>query len=141
MKMKYCILSVVAVLSFIFLLSKTSLSHDTSVVIKKNQALKLKILNMPYDKARKFILDRGWQPVKNAKPDELRHYTRDIYKKGYIEVAQCSSSMTHLGVTPCNFYFKKKGDQYLLVHTSGEEPHVRSVHVLNSEEFKKRSDI
>lgn len=133
MNRKYWILFAITVLPLLFLVSKPSFSQkNSSSVVQKNEALKLKILNTPYDKARQVIINNGWISVENAAPDELVFVAREMYDKGYVEVDMCSP----VGETPCNFYFKNGNEGYLKVMTKGEIPHVVSVEVLDTAAFR-----
>ncbi len=133
MKRNFWILFVIAVWPLLVLVSKPSLSQDvTSDAVPQGEAFKSKILDMPYEKARKIILNSGWVSVKNAAPDELMFVTRDMYDKGYVEVDLCSP----VGDTPCNFYFKNGDEGYLRVITKEEVPHVVSVMILDEKAFR-----
>jgi hypothetical protein len=75
-----------------------------------------------YTKARKVLMNNRWQPINNY--SSLSIYDRKHYvvkKLGFYELETCSGT----GVGYCNFLFKGRGKQILVVTTynNQEEDH------------------
>ena len=122
----------VAALS-VFLISADSSTHGiSSAFAAADKDLNAEILDVSYEDARKTILDHGWQPFENMKPDDLVFSSKDMYDKGYVEVDVCAPT----GVMPCKFFFKNEDGGYLQILTQGEIPHVKSVDLIDAEAFK-----
>lgn len=81
------------------------------------------VINMPYHKARKIILQNGWKPTsafQNKLYEEDREkygYVHPFLKLGYQELGTC----TEIGMAYCDFYFENQKNQYFRIITQGED--------------------
>ena len=67
------------------------------------------VLNLEYGKARKSILEQGWEPLNTDREEKIGGYTGFVASK-YPEVYDCAST----GAGPCIFFFKNPDDNYYL---------------------------
>lgn len=88
--------------------------------------------DMPYDKARKIILEAGWKPLNQDEKEALAPggvatsgSGKKLWAKGYHEVEACSGT----GAGFCKFVFIGPTGQTLDVTTIGEESEDNSVFV------------
>ncbi len=79
---------------------------------KSNQGEQSLLLNIPYQEARKVILQNGWEPAAQEREEDLSSISRFL-DKGYTEVDACSGT----GMGYCSFHFKKDKNLFLIVTT------------------------
>jgi predicted O-methyltransferase YrrM len=80
---------------------------------------------MPYDEARKILVDAGWQPFKfpaQTSQEQGCSIRAEICSK-YIETEACSGT----GLGYCSFLFADATGKYLRVVTIGEDAERLSV--------------
>lgn len=100
----------------------------------KGEALPKLKQGMSYAKARKMLIDGGWQAVINPPNRELYGQMDHLVNKlGYYEVEDCSG--TGLGL--CRFLFRNYNDKKLVVVTANNEEGVEGGPILTSWSFEK----
>lgn len=58
----------------------------------------------PYQKARAWLIEQGWQPVVNQHIDRSSLYASEVYAQGMTEVVDCIS----MEIDGCSFRFVRK---------------------------------
>lgn len=83
---------------------------------------------LAYADARKTLVDKGWQPIKNENIEQSSLYAQDMYVQGYEEVVNCIS----MELDACTFRFHQN-NQVLEVKTI-----TRKLNVESFKTYKKR---
>lgn len=107
-------LSTIALSSFIFL----NIPVYAQSLYKLQQGAK-------YDEARKSLLQAGWQPILNGNYDfsYINSFENQlINKKGYKELAGCTSLKGNDAQGVCTFAFKNETGHILTIKTINNEP-------------------
>lgn len=81
---------------------------------------------MPYQEARKLLIQQGWQPNLLGEPPDVRDpAVKELFDFGYYEVKSCSGT----GLGPCRFEFTNQAGELLVVSaiTGGAENIKRQV--------------
>jgi hypothetical protein len=94
----------------------------TSAVAGPPAALEVRLASeMPYAEARRMLLDAGWRPMSNARPEMLESGAKALFQDGAVEVQSCAEN----GVVPCKFGWIRPGNpRALMVFTEGARPQV-----------------
>lgn len=71
------------------------------------------VLNVPYDKVRKIIMNNGWEPVTSEEHASDGYRSAQYRDQGYVEVMGCSGT----GMGYCLFVFENDKGVYLRVTT------------------------
>ena len=88
------------------------------------QAVVPNVYGKPIDAARKFLIARGWRPMRpRERPDEL-DWARHLARQGVVEAETCSGT----GMAYCGFNYRSSAGR-LSVTTAGENPRVVSYKV------------
>ncbi len=84
--------------------------------------------SMLYAEARQTLIKQGWTPNVKGTPPNLQNQTvKALFKQGYKEVKDCSST----GLGPCRFEFTNKAGKVLVVSTVAQGQNAPDRSVLN----------
>ena len=75
------------------------------------------ILNTPYSRARKILIENAWEPIIDHKDREAPAGRSDFFKKGWLEVNDCAGT----GFGQCFFRFSDTLQNTLYIATIGED--------------------